>query len=255
MSNIVYSSSELAAYYSSNRNSWSGIYSSEKQAFRHAAAQKGTLGNVLDVGCGAGGLCLALGEQGLITGYTGVDIHAGAIAFARTVNSYTVDTQFIAADILQTELPHDQYDTVVSLSCADWNLETNAIIERCWSLVTPGGNFILTLRLSNQATIRDFARSFQHIFFGDSLPADTSDLEKAPYVVLNIQDALKELASLTPASDSLYGYGYWGTPSPTAVTPYNRLMFAALALHKPTHKTNEPARAELHFPADVFFQD
>lgn len=101
---------------------------------------------MLDVGCAAGGLGAALSERQALASYTGVDISDQAIAAARVRVPLSVPARFIAGDILDlSDLGRTAFDTVVSLSCADWNVETGRILERCWSLVAPRGRFVPSL--------------------------------------------------------------------------------------------------------------
>ena len=69
----------------------------------------------------------------------------------------------------------------------------------------------------------------------------------ANYVVLNSGDALDTLKSLTPSPSFILGYGYWGKPSPTAVTPFDKLVFTVFAVKKSNSK-KEKIRYELHWP-------
>ena len=59
------------------------------------------------------------------------------------------------------------------------------------------------------------------------------------------------LLSRLPHAGHLLGYGYWGKPSPTAVTPYCALVFAVFALQKGTEQRQTPS-AELHLPMSLF---
>ena len=47
--------------------------------------------------------------------------------------------------------------------------------------------------------------------------------ETANYVVLNVNEILQQLLDLNPLGIS--AYGYWGVPSDTAVTPYEKYAF------------------------------
>lgn len=252
---IRYQARQLARFYAAHRRSWAEFYPSEHEAFARAAGPDNDLGLVLDAGCGAGGLGLALGERFGLRGYVGVDIHAGAVAAGQAAGGFACPARLIAGDILAvSDLEPASFDTVTSLSCADWNLETTAILAACWRYVRPGGRFVLTLRLSPLPTLMDMGASYQYLSFEDAPPEDCAGLERAPYVVLNTGHALSLLAGLSPAPASIFAYGYWGAPSPTAVLPYDRLAFTALTVTKPEAGTEIAAtRAELHLPADAFF--
>ena len=84
------------------------------------------------------------------------------------------------------------------------------------------------------------------------MPENTSEIERAPYVVLNVRDALSLLTNLQPRPACITAYGYWGTPSSTARTRYDRLVFAALAIKKSqTEAESHEIAGELHLPVDV----
>ncbi len=253
--NIAYKTSRISEYFSANRRNWDDFYPSEKWIFERVAGPERTMGHVLDVGCAAGGLALALTERFSVAGYRGVDINAQAIevANARKGSCYEGQCGFMCGDILDMNtLPEEGFDNVFSLSCADWNVLTEDIIGRCWAYVRRGGNLVLTLRLTSEPSLRKLDESFQYICFEDRLPESTSEIEKAPYVVLNVRDALSLLTNLQPRPVGIVAYGYWGTPSSTARTRYDRLVFTALAVKKSqAGQEGQGTAGELHLPVDL----
>jgi SAM-dependent methyltransferase len=244
--NIPYNSDEILAYYSCSRRAWEEFYPSERHVIDLLAARRsGSLGSVLDVGCACGGLGEALSGHTGIDGYTGVDIHEASVAWAQDNLELGVSSRFIAGDILDLDLA-ESFDTVFSLSCVDWNVETEAMLEACWEHVRPGGYFVLSLRLSPSTSVNDIARSFQYVDFTGA----NEDAEVANYVVFSLPDAVRMLASLEPAPDLVGAYGYWGAPSETARTPFERICFAVCYVRKPLEPAEE-TRLELDVPADL----
>ncbi len=254
--NIEYKTKQISEYFSINRVKWDQFYPSEKWIFERVAGAEGQMGSVLDVGCATGGLGLALGERFSLTEYVGVDINAPAIDYANTGRTkYSCPCDFLCGDILTVDsLPADKFDNVFSLSCADWNIATEDIISECWKYVRVGGHFILTLRLTPQQSLLRFSESFQYIYFGEGMPKNEEEVEKAPYIVLNVQHALAILANLQPKPDHIMAYGYWGPPSPTARTTYDRLVFTALAVRK-GNNDGKDIPGEFHLPVDLFLQE
>ena len=252
--NLRYSSEEILHYFSQRRRCWHDFYPSERWIFERLVGPDKQMGRVLDVGCAAGGLGRALSERFAIMEYVGVDINRQVIEAAQQDQTHPVASRrFIQGDILEVEgLVDKGFDAVFSLSCADWNVRTHDIMQTCWQYVKEGGHFILTLRLTPKASLTDFARSFQYIFAGDTLPDNPEDLEKAAYVVLNVWEAFRFLADLKPGAVKITAYGYWGKPSATAVTPFDRLAFTSLAVRK-GEKTDhgKDLRCELHLPLDL----
>ncbi|MHA1936577.1 MAG: class I SAM-dependent methyltransferase [Candidatus Thorarchaeota archaeon] len=212
------------------------------------------LGRVLDVGCAVGGLANALEEKFSVQEYVGVDVNMQAIKEAERMISAKegeCSRRFQCGDIVEIEsLEPGGFDTVFSFGCPDWNISTREIISSCWEYVKQDGYFVFTLRLSPEPSVVDMSESYQYIYFGESLPENRDALEKAPYVVLNVREALSILSNLNPKPESILLYGYWGEPSRFAVTPYKRLVFSAIALRKASSE-DVLTELECHLPVDL----
>lgn len=245
--NIKYASRQISEFYSSHRQSWNELYPSEKWAFEKVAGDEKMLGDVLDAGCACGGLGSALSEKFTLNSYTGIDINEDAIDWANRYRKLSVPARFISGDIIKEEL-NDQYDTVVSLSCADWNIETARIINTCWKSVKREGYFVITLRLTTAQGINDIKKSYQYINYSEK----EKNPEIANYVVFNFKDALKVIKELSPPPELIGAYGYWGRPSPTAVTLFDKLIFAAFYIKKAAEDSTKNIQAEFDLPVEVF---
>jgi SAM-dependent methyltransferase len=203
----------------------------------------GPASTVLDIGCGCGGLGLALRERFGVTAYTGVEINRQAAQAAREVNP---GGRFLHADILAVpprELSEGEFDMVVSLGCIDWNVQFAEMLARSYAYVKPGGRFVSSFRVTPGRSLTDMRESYQYINFEGRKSG-----EVAPYVVLNTGELLKQLKAFAPARIS--GYGYWGTPSATAVTPLPKVGFVVIAVQKP-HAAGGTTAVELDLPADL----
>jgi len=244
--NIQYNTKEIVNFFSSNRQKWEQFYSSEKWAIERIVNQTKTLGDVLDVGCACGGLGAALSEKFELNSYTGVDINRDAICWASKNRKLRVPADFIAADILEQDL-NKMYDVVFSLSCADWNIETESIMNRCWDKVRPGGYFVISLRITDGKGVNDIKKSYQYIDFSGT----EVNPEVANYVVFNFKDALAMFKALTPLPSLIGSYGYWGKPSTTAVTLYDRLLFAVFYIKKGQNDFNQEINCEFSLPIDI----
>lgn len=250
--NIAYQTDRIAAYYAANRRRWTDFYRSEQSVFERIAAERGALGRVLDVGCAAGGLGEALVERfGSVSTYTGIDINRQAIEAARAAaGRLAVPSELIVGDICDcAELGQRTFDVVTALSVADWNVDAQGIVAACWDRVAAGGDLIMSLRLTTAASVRDIARSFQYIWF-EPMPVP-NDAERAPYNVFNVTEAIAWLSAQVPRPEKILIHGYWGTPSQTARTPYERLIFSVVALHKPRDGVVATA-IETDLPHDSF---
>jgi SAM-dependent methyltransferase len=239
--NIEYTTPAIEAFYREHRIRWDQFYDSERVVLTELAPSAAT--SVLDVGCGCGGLGLALRDAFGVTDYTGVEINRQAAATARAMNPAG---RFICADMLSVtaqQLADESFDLVVSLSCIDWNLQFAAMLARAYRHVKPGGQLVASLRLTARESLLDIGRSYQYINFDGR-----RDGELAPYVVLNVRDLLRDLLALAP--ERVRGYGYWGAPSVTAVTPLAQIGFAVFALRKGV-RVSASTRVELDLPTEL----
>ncbi len=239
--NIRYRSEEIERYYRTHRTSWDQFYPSEREILSRLSLDRTT--TVLDIGCGCGGLGLALRERFDVTDYTGVEINSLAVATAAEMNSCA---RFIDADVLALspeDLAEGAFNLVASLSCIDWNVEFDRMLEKTWRYVRPGGHFLSSFRIVAGEGACDMRRSFQYINF-----EGRREGEIAPYVVLNARDLFTRLRVLGPAG--IHAYGYWGSPSATAETPFDQICFAVVAIEKP-HTDGQATYCKLDMPADI----
>ncbi len=249
--NIEYKSSEIKDFYSTQRTAWKQFYPSERKVFERTLEGFGADAKVLDVGCAAGGLGRALHQRFQISDYTGIDINKEVIEFAKSAPFPDgLNARFEHGDIISDdcEIGKSQYDATIALGCADWNLHPEAIVNSCWNLVKPGGQLIISLRLTPEAGVNDISRSYQYINFSED--KDVSSKEIANYVILNIAQALKIIEKLQPSE--VYGYGYWGSPSTTAVTLYDQIVFGVFSISKPIAENTSSASCLLELPLDLF---
>jgi len=241
MENIKYSTSQLERYFSRNRVRWDQFYESERVVIERI--WPGNEPAMLDIGCGCGGLGLALAERFGARRYTGVEINPQAAASASHLYP---NARILSGDFLKLgddSLAPETFDMVFSLSCIDWNFAFDAMFAKAWAMVKPGGVFIASFRLTTQAGINDGDKSFQYINYDGG-----HEGEIAPYVVLNAADLMHRLRTLAGAQ-RVFAYGYYGPPSQTAVTPYKELCFAVLAIRKSIDSCQ--FESELLLPADI----
>jgi len=251
--NISYSSNGIAQWLDGYRDKWDDFYLSERWAFDKIASIKKTFGRVLDVGCGMGGLEHAISSHYPIKEYHGVDINAQVIDYAKDKQSlFKAPSILQCADILKVRgFEKGSYDTVFSLSCADWNIETKAIIDRCWQFVKPGGFFVISLRLSPGTGINNIKKSYQPIAWDNK----GKPTEIANYVVFNTREFFQKVERFNPQPSNVYGYGYWGPPSKTAKTPYKKLVFGVVIVQKKNAQDKKRIiAAHLNLPLDLINQ-
>lgn len=245
--NTRYATDGVIQWLDGYRDKWDDFYRSEQWAFDKIASANGnSLGRVLDVGCGMAGLGVALAGRFQLKEYYGVDINPQNIARAEA-NRPKIKAPVVlqCCDMLEINgIPKASFDTVVSLSCVDWNIETRAMIDTCWTYVKPGGYFVMSVRLADKG-INDVAQSYQIIKTNDKgKPA-----EVANYVVFGAKEFFESLKSFSPRPSNIYGFGYWGKPSDTAVTPYKELVFGVVIAQK-SISGEVPTNMELDFPLE-----
>ncbi len=242
MTNLSYQNKDIAAYFASNRIRWDQFYPSERKVI--AALAPAAASRVLDIGCGCGGLGLALAEAFGVQDYTGVEINTAAVLAGRQLNPnariYEGDVLHVGTSILSKQ----QFDLVFSLSCVDWNVEFEPMFRTAWSKVAPGGSLVATFRLTDAVGCRDMARSYQFINY-----EGCKEGELAAYVVLNAAELMGLFLELDPAG--IYVHGYFGPPSSTAVTPYERLCFVACSVRKRSASEVQEVACLIDVPPEV----
>lgn len=243
--NIHYDSDNISEFYRQNRLSWDQFYPSEKNVLEYINPNEKF--SVLDIGCGCGGLGIALKERFKIINYTGIEINKLASETAKLLNK---NGNFICADFLDISSKLGNFNLVCSLSCIDWNIEFESMLKNAWSLVTHQGYLLISLRLTKEYTLININKSYQYINYEGQKKG-----EKAPYCVLEVNDWISNIKDLYDL-ESVYGYGYYGKPSDSAVTPFNEICFAVFALKKSNHLTQESIiKYELDIPIKSFIKN
>ncbi len=241
-SNIADQTDRLASYFSQNRISWDQFYESERVII--GELQLGSADEVLDLGCGCAGLGLALRKQFGVERYTGVEINPLAAEAGKVMYP---EARILCGDMLDIsrgELHGTRFDAVFSLSCVDWNVQFGEMLDTAWKLVAQGGHLVATFRLTDGAGCDDIHESYQHINFNG-----VAEGERASYVVLDARALMRLLARFEPFE--INAFGYWGTPSASAVTPYERLCFSAFSIRKRRAGEDAPTLTNLKLPPEL----
>lgn len=240
--NIVYQTDQIAHYFAQNRISWLQFYESEREIISRLNLDQSH--TILDIGCGCAGLGLALRNQFGVEKYTGVEINSLAADSARKLNS---SARILCGDFLelrQKTLLDKRFDVVFSLSCFDWYIQFSEMLSAAWEHVLPGGALVATFRLVAGEGCDDMKRSYQYINYDG-----VKDGECAAYVVLNANELLRKLVDLNPSAIS--AFGYFGIPSSTAVTPYEKLCFSAFSITKRKEGDQTSVRFDLNLPEEI----
>nr|WP_230456967.1 class I SAM-dependent methyltransferase [Leptospira borgpetersenii] len=236
---IKYNNEDIGRYFRENRVKWGQFYKSEKEVIEKV--WPGGNPKILDIGCGCAGLGLALREHFGHHNYIGIEINSQAALIAEEIYP---DALILEEDFLLLDHPSVQvnsFDIVFSLSCIDWQLNFESLLQKAWSMVKENGVFIASFRITNSATVNDIKKSYQYINY-----AGISEGEVAPYVVLNSKQLLIYFEKL--GAGNIFAYGYYGKPSQTAKTPYDQLCFGVFAVQK-------PKKEDTHFKREFLLPD
>lgn len=151
---LNYKSKDAAIYFSQNRNNIDDFYKSEKFVLKGLIKSISNLKEVhgiLDIGCAAGGLGKALKDK--LNGklkYIGIDINPLSIEFGKKINK---DLHLIQGDFREEifKLSTEKINTVISLSCIDWNNDFNKSIKLIKNYCKQNkSDFIITFRTAKK---------------------------------------------------------------------------------------------------------
>ena len=223
--NLKYKSNNLEKFYRYHRIRWEDFYPSEKKVIErlHVNAQK----SVLDMGCGCGGLGAALKERFGVTDYTGVEVNENCINAAKDI---CPTGKFYCKDFLDLDRAIlGKYNLAFSLSCADWQVETEKLLKKVFSCVVEDGHLLFSCRLTNDLYVTDMIEAKQRVQFDDN---ECIYEEYAPYKVFTLKSMLKLILSLGNIND-IYGYGYWGEiPQSVVGLPLRNIFYIVFSIHK-----------------------
>ncbi|MBX7136633.1 MAG: class I SAM-dependent methyltransferase [Oligoflexia bacterium] len=222
--NLAYRSENLSSFFSRHRTVWNEFYPSERHVLERLAPSAQS--KVLDMGCACGGLGAALKERFSISSYCGVDINPQCIESAAQLCPWG---QFSCGDFLQVHRALDRdYDLACSLSCADWNIQTEKLLAALAEHVRPSGHLVISCRLSNAVGAEGVLEARQSLSYAESGGVPTS--EWAPYKVFAPTHML-DLLSALPGASNIYAYGYWGdVPSSVSGLGLKQVFYCVLSI-------------------------
>ena len=240
--NLVYKTEEIMRFFAENRVTWEQFYESEKKIIEGLGIA--STDSILDIGCGCGGLGLALRDKFGVTNYTGIEINELAAHKAEVMNPSAVVLCGDFLELSESVISGKVFELVFSLSCFDWNIQFDEMLLSAWNHVVEGGVLVATFRIVATAGCNDMEKSYQFINYDGNLSG-----EKAAYVVLDAKELFGKLLALLPSS--ITACGYFGAPSRTAITPYTDICFTAISIMKRQGNDTVKPRLDLQLPNEI----
>lgn len=223
-----WSSRNAVNYYTAHRDTVDELYPSERY-FIKDLLRKGS--SLLDIGCAAGGFSkIAKGcNKGLE--YTGVDISPDMIRQARR---RFPRERFYLSDGENLDFADDSFDICVSLGVLHMTEAWKRLLAEAWRVCRD--TLLFDLRLVDRGGVCDPKISYQRMEFGGRWDGTS----KAPYIVVNVAEALRVIKGLEPKVKTLKSYGYWHRVSAATVSTFDEVYMSVFCLEKITEGENRP---------------
>lgn len=111
-----------------------------RRAVRPVLGQVGTLGTVLDIGCGIGAQLEYLDEN--FEKYIGVDYSENLIEIGRQRYGHIPNAEFLVANIKDPSLAENTADTILAVGALHHMQDLNEVFEALGRIAKPGAHFI-----------------------------------------------------------------------------------------------------------------
>lgn len=208
---------DLVKFFTRARNCPEDLYPSERRFLPWLAEQAG---QVLDVGCAAGGFSRVWRHYRADIDYTGVDISRELIDAARAAHP---GHRFLLGDCADgLPLANGAFAIVEALGWLHWEPRYHVALRELWRLTQRYCFVDVRLREAGQPTIR----GQQKVAYGQEWDGSTV----TPYIVVEWTEFARLLAGLRPGR--IYGHGYWGMPADTVVGIDAPVCFSTFVLEK-----------------------
>ncbi len=204
----------VVRFFSHERSVSADVYPSEWH-FLQGLLREGI--SILDIGCAQGGFAGIISEHVRQFTYVGVDINADMIARGRARFPHH---RFLCVEEGKFDLDGECFDVVLVLGILHLHETWRATLQTAWEHTR--GSLVFDLRETESETIEDKNCSFLKMDFGasDRTHAET----RLPYIILNTDEATRTAARICEGAASLESFGYAHSASPSAVTPYEKII-------------------------------
>jgi SAM-dependent methyltransferase len=208
---------DLVTFFAGNRNRVEDLYPSERRFLGWLAAEAG---DVLDVGCAAGGFLDVWRAFKPAVRYTGVDLSQELVAAAHRLHP---GAEFLVADCADSLPFADRSATVVqALGWLHWEPRYEAAVDELWRVAR---RFLFfDVRLQNESP--DEVVGAQRLDYGGA----GREQAVTPYIAVSWPRFAARLLALGPAR--VLGYGYYGPPSSSVSGAPESVCFASFVLER-----------------------
>jgi len=208
-------------YWKNNRNKIDNLYKSEKKFFIKNIKRSNSF---LDVGCAAGGffeIIKSINKK--CNNYTGIDVSKNLISIAKQKYPKQV---FFLYNGKTFPFKIKKYDLTFSfgtLHHSNYYLKIiNQMLKKSKKYVIFDLRFTFSKNLINQNI------SFQKIKFGKNFIKKNN----IPYNILNFYKFINDIIKITSKKYSIEIYGYYNKPHENVVSPYKKIIMAAIFINK-----------------------
>lgn len=219
-----WSSENAVRYYLTHRDNTDELYKSEKYFIQDAF--KDTK-NMLDIGCAAGGFSKIVRQYNKDINYVGVDISPAMISEAK--KRYN-KSNFYLCDGERLDFPEGFFDLCICLGVLHMTESWRKLLAEAWRVCR--GTLIFDLRIVEGEGVCDAALSYQRLEFD----MEWDGISKAPYVVVNLDEAMNYIIGMEPEMRSLSSYGYVAPVSKMTVSRYRDVCMSMFCLKKKGNK-------------------
>lgn len=216
------------------RKTLADLYPSERFFFQRTIKESK---NVLDIGCAAGGSLLFCREANPNIIYTGIDVSQSLISAARDRFFHEKNAEFYyyKGDRLQFE--SDSTDLVFSFGVFHHLPQWEELLAEAFRV---SRKFVLIdLRLSPTQTVTNINQSYQRMAAGDLWDGQTI----THYNVISRDDLILAISKFPCRAEI---FGYWGSPTVLAHTPFEKLVMASVLLTKTSDPFQASFGGEIH---------
>jgi SAM-dependent methyltransferase len=211
----VWAAPDSLEFYRTHRNRCEDLYDSERFYLPEILSN---VRSVLDVGCAAGGFSRIMHTFNPSIRYVGTDIIPEFVAIAR---KDFPDSEFHVSDGIHFPFPAGSFELVHCSGVLHVNSSYGDMVRAMWAQTSR--YLLCDFRLTRGPSVKGEVKvKFDAASGGQVLP----------YLVLNADEIVSFLKSLSPRPGAIRGRGYQHVPTSTARVPLETVIMAFFLLEK-----------------------